>query len=378
MKPGPGDLRRLDVGIARERHARCGWRARAASGRAAWPAPSPRWRRGRHGWRRAAARRRSARDRAAAIAPFRRMRLDDALTRSVKSWKMFIARSLWWPGPSMAMAPPSPNRRRRSNHRSSCWHRTIAGQRFRSAPGVLVRTDAGVLRQRRSGRSCRRGSRRPAAPVAASSPSDPAASPAAWPRDPPGSAGTAAGPSPRLPSSRRHDGVVPIDGAAEHRLDRAGRRRPSLGENAMTGRPPRRMSSGDGPGGAHRGASPPPPRRRRSSRRSAAASALAGPRPPPSRGYSDADIRRGCRRISVDFLERLEGQQPGAQPVVDVVGVVGDVVGNGRGLGLRPGVSSTATGRARAEYSAIADGTPVAAIAPDRAARRHRSAGRCA
>ena len=40
---------------------------------------------------------------------------------------------------------------------------------------------------------------------------------------------------------------------------------------------------------------------------------------------------------SGDLLQHLEGQQPGAQAVVDVMGVVGDVVGDRRALRLEAG-----------------------------------------
>ena len=63
----------------------------------------------------------------------------------------------------------------------------------------------------------------------------------------------------------------------------------------------------------------------------------------------------------------VEAEQLGAQPVVDVVGVVGDVVGEGGDLRLARSGSSTIAGPAGATYS------------QDRlAARRARDSGRAA
>ena len=75
----------------------------------------------------------------------------------------------------------------------------------------------------------------------------------------------------------------------------------------------------------------------------------------------------GCRGSSGSAGEVVEREQPGAQPVVDVMGVIGDVVGDGGDLGLGAGkapqleILSRPMKPDRVRHAALA-------IAPDRAA----------
>ena len=56
------------------------------------------------------------------------------------------------------------------------------------------------------------------------------------------------------------------------------------------------------------------------------------------------DLRNDVGRERHD-LEVIDFEQPGPQPVIDVMGVIGDVVGEGRDLRLQRGDSSIAPGR---------------------------------
>ena len=157
MKPGPGDLDRLDVGRLAAGPRPALRRARADCRRPPWlraRRPSRRWSTDRRAPPRAAARRRSGeRSRPAGSPPRRRQSSCSAApTRAWKSSKIFMKCAR--------------ERSRRGFIASSPW-----GQK------------AGGIRRARSGRSCRRCSRRRRAPAPLASRRPWPPSPAASPRD---------------------------------------------------------------------------------------------------------------------------------------------------------------------------------------------------
>ena len=83
-----------------------------------------------------------------------------------------------------------------------------------------------------------------------------------------------------------------------------------------------------------------------------------------------------------DAGELLEGKKPGPQPVIDVMGIIGDVVGDGGdlsfGAGKAPELQVLEPRIVRPAVRPDRMRQPALAIVSDRACRREASAGRCA
>ena len=354
----PRHLDRLDVGIGRELRPPASRRCRAASSSPPSPAPAPRSRRDRRARHRAAA----TRPRVAEIEPGRQRALalqrlqrgeDAAVHERVDVHRVCLtdaemardshsrASSRWkaeasTPSPTLPVKDGGKSRRawlnaERTRHLTETHDLTdCAGlTQFRGSV-----KQAPVLGDRRSGRSCRRRSRPP--------PRRARARPSA--RRPHARAPACAPGSRHVAREQvahdllgvghdRHHARVPVDVGEQELLEALRSRRAIAGEKRddrpAAARTPSRLGSASAASRARvsrtsvvdHGGDHAPDRPRRRARRLGIAGAA---RPPASSGPASG--------TSTEIVERDE---PGAQAVVEVVGVVGDVVGERRHLRLR-------------------------------------------